>query len=246
MSLIDDLTLKFLSSNQKSTTFICKSIWLTTWQTSQLRSRSISRYLTSVFVFRRVVASVDFVVSVDFVDSFASFDVVSSIDSASLSSFSKMILLSIDDDFATSVAFVAFIAFVIVFALVLATSVDDDAINNIDMRSWKHFLRAKLTSIAQFDQRCWCVRCVRYLDRRSRISNTLRHLCISLSDRQTKCDHCSHVEHRCNYDRASLQSQFLTRRATFRLLREMLNATKTMLMTTLVVWKDSHFVIQIS
>ena len=242
MSLIDDLTSKLLSSNQKSTTFICKSSWLTTWQTSQFRSRLVSRYLASVFVSRRVVVSIDFVV---FVDLFVSFDAVSSIDSASSLDSSRVILLSIDDDLAAFASSVAFVVSVIISALVFATSVDDDAIDNIDMWSW-NILRVELTSVAQFDQRRWCVRCVRYLDRRSRISSTLRHLCMSLSDRQTKCDHCSHVKHRCNYDHASLQSQFLTRRATFRLLREMLNATKTMLMTTLVVWENSHFVIQVS
>ena len=229
-----------LELRSKSTTFICKNSWLTTWQISQLRSCLVSRYFASVFVSRRVVASVDL---------FASFDVVSSIDSASSSSLSRVILLSIDDDFAafaSSVAFVvSVIVFAIIFALVFATFVNDDAIDNIDMWSW-NILKAKLTNVTQFDQRRWCVRCVRYFDRRSRILDTLRHLCMSLSDRQTKCDHCSHVEHRCSYDRASLQSQFLTRRATFRLLREMLNATKTMLMTTLVVWENSHFVTQIS
>ena len=44
-----------------------------------------------------------------------------------------MILLSIDDAFATFAAFVASVAFMIVFALVFATSFDDDAIDNIDI-----------------------------------------------------------------------------------------------------------------
>ena len=147
-----------------------------------MRSRFVSRYLASVFVFRRVVVFIDFVVFVDFIVSFASFDVVSSIDSASSSSSSRVIMLSIDDDFATFAASVASIAFVIVFALVFATSIDDDTIDNIDMWSW-NVLRAKLTSIAQFNQRRWCVRCVFHLDRRSRTLDTLRHLYMSLNDR---------------------------------------------------------------
>ena len=104
-------------------------------QTFQLRSRFVSRYLASVFVSRRVVASVDFVVSIDFVDSFVSFDVVSSIDFALSSNLLRVILLSIDDDFATFISYVISVAFVIVSTLVFATSVDDDKINNIDMWS---------------------------------------------------------------------------------------------------------------